>query len=113
MYVFVFTLYLDLNDEANEEETCENCNLTRPKTQILLHIGQTKACKTHYGPRFKAMKALNDREQEQRSRAESDSTNLDAESKVLCEYCKKSFEPKKDTNNNQVYGDHLNLKLLR
>ena len=43
----MFTLlYLDLNDEANEEETCENCNLTKPKTQILIHIGETKACKT-------------------------------------------------------------------
>ena len=67
---FAFTLlYLDLNDEANEEETCENCNLTKPKNQILIHIGQTKACKTHYGPRFKAMKALNEKERKQRLRA--------------------------------------------
>ena len=67
---FVFTLlYLDLNDEANEEETCEHCNLTRPKTQILIHIDQTEACKTHYGQRFTAMKAQNEREQKQKSRA--------------------------------------------
>ena len=67
---FAFTLlYLDLIDEANEEETCENCNLTKPKNQILIHIGQTKACKTHYGPRFKAMKAQNEKERKQRSRA--------------------------------------------
>jgi hypothetical protein len=62
-------LYLDLHDDANEEETCENCNLTKPKNQILIHIGKTKACKTHYGPRFKAMKAQNERERKQKSRA--------------------------------------------
>ena len=62
-------LYLDLNDEANEEETCEHCNLTKPKTEILIHIGKTEACKTHYGPRFKAMKAQNERERKQKSRA--------------------------------------------
>ena len=58
--------FLDFNDEANEEEileTCENCDLTEPKTSILIHIGNTKACKAHYGPRFKAMKALNDQEE--------------------------------------------------
>ena len=58
-----------MNDEANEEETCENCNLAKPKNQILIHIGQTKACKTHYGPRFEAMKAQNKRERNQKSRA--------------------------------------------
>ena len=64
----MFTLlYLDLN-EAYEEETCENCNLTKPKTQILIHIGETEACKTHYGPRFEAMKAQNETEQKQKSR---------------------------------------------
>ena len=57
---------LELNDEANGEEmfeTCEYCDLTQPKSSILIHIDQTKACKAHYGPRFKAMKALNDQEE--------------------------------------------------
>ena len=61
--------FLDFNDEANEEEileTCKNCDLTEPKASILIHIGNTKACKAHYGPRFKAMKALNEREQKER-----------------------------------------------
>ena len=99
-------LYLDLNDEANEEETCENCNLTRPKTQILIHIGQTKACKTHYGPRFKAMKAQNERERKQKSRAskkarkqaeenkcDSDDNLDDEEEPTLsCEQCRRELE---------------------
>ena len=58
-----------MNDEANEEETCENCNLTKPKTSILIHIDKTRACKVHYGQRFEAMKALNEKERKQRSRA--------------------------------------------
>ena len=103
----MFTLlYLDLNDEANEEETCEFCNLTKPKTQILKHIGQTKACKAHYGPRFKGMKAQNEKEQKQKSRAskkarvkaqenkhDSDD-NLDEEEEptFLCEQCNREVE---------------------
>ena len=34
--------FLDLNGEANEDKTCENCDLTQPKSSMLTHIGQTK-----------------------------------------------------------------------
>ena len=87
---FVFTLlYLDLNDEANEEETCENCNLTKPKTEILVHIGKTKACETHYGARFKAMKAQSKREQKQKSRARIGKENHETLSKKAREKAQK------------------------
>ena len=70
VHLFASTLlYLDLNDEAYEEETCENCNLTKPKTSILIHIDETRACKVHYGQRFEAMKAQNKRERNQKLRA--------------------------------------------
>ena len=103
LQVFFFGVYsfLDFNDEANEEEileTCENCDLTEPKTSILIHIGNTKACKAHYGPRFKAMKALNEKEQKQISVLEETSGNQSTKNKtnesimkVECEFCKKSF----------------------
>ena len=106
-YVLLFTLlYLDLNDEAYEEETCENCNLTKPKTQILIHIGETEACKTHYGPRFEAMEAQNEREQKQKSRAsrkarekaqekkhDSDANlDEDEEPTFSCENCSRELE---------------------
>ena len=38
-------LILDLNDAVNDEEileTCENCNVTIPKSLILRHIGHVK-----------------------------------------------------------------------
>ena len=55
-----------MNDEAHEEETCEYCDLTQPKSSILIHIGQNKECKAHYGPRFKEMKVLHDQEEREK-----------------------------------------------
>ena len=100
----MFAFFLDFNDEANEEEileTCENCDLTEPKTSILIHIGNTKACKAHYGPRFKAMQALNEREQKQRSvleettgnKSNKDRSRMSGQHSDLestCDFCNKS-----------------------
>ena len=61
-----------MNDDFTEEEileTCENCNVTRPKTSG--HIGMAKACKAHYGARFEEMKAVNHRERNERSRTKT------------------------------------------
>ena len=120
-------LYLDLNDEANEEETCEFCNLTKPKTQILKHIGQTKACKAHYGPRFRAMKAQNEKEQKQKSRAskkarvkaqedkhDSDD-NLDEEEEptFFCEHCNREVENVDEEEESTLSCEHCNREFKR
>ena len=103
--MLLFTLLnLDLNDEVNkeEEETCENCNLTKPKTAILIHIGQTRACKAHYGERFKAMKALNEQERQQRSRA-----------RIGKEKVSKQQRPEENENNNQgTFFSYTNFRCI-
>ena len=51
----------DNNIETPEVE-CENCKKSFQKDIILKHIGQRKACKSHYGSRFKDLKRYQDTE---------------------------------------------------
>ena len=44
-----------MSNDMAEMDTCEFCNKTCSQANILRHIGKNKDCKSHYGPRFKAM----------------------------------------------------------
>ena len=36
--------------------SCDYCSKELPESSILKHIGNSQACKVHYGPRFDRMK---------------------------------------------------------
>ena len=42
--------------DSDMDGDCEFCKKSLTQTTILRHIGQTRACKAFYGPRFKKMK---------------------------------------------------------
>ena len=45
--------------ENNVEINCDFCNKSFGKSVLLKHIGQSKSCKSYYGPRFTEMKKEN------------------------------------------------------
>ena len=43
--------------KSDMEIPCDSCSKSFGKSSLLRHIGQSKTCKTYYGPRYMEMKA--------------------------------------------------------
>ena len=54
--------------ETEQNITCEYCKKKLSDTTILRHIGQSEACKNHYGPRFDEQKRSDHRERQAKYR---------------------------------------------
>ena len=54
---YIIHFNIKMSDKNSDMDTpCDFCGKTFGKKSLLRHIGQSKACKSHYGPRFIEMK---------------------------------------------------------
>ena len=62
--------FVEKNGKEGKEWQCDFCKTFWPSASILKHIGNTKNCKSHYGPRFDDLKKESKRQRQECYRRE-------------------------------------------